>query len=143
MKIWMTVLCALSFAFLGAEEEHEFVGRHFIVTYADCDHEALCNIEALTAAMHEGVHHSGATVLKESSYVFPGDGFTMTLLLSESHASIHTYPEYNSCFVDLFTCGNTCQHGPFDEVLREYLKPGKVSSKLLIRDEAITEVHSK
>jgi S-adenosylmethionine decarboxylase len=66
----------------------------------------------------------------------------MALLLSESHAAIHTYPEHNACFVDLFTCGDHCHNEPFDRVLREYLKPGAVQSKVLIRDEAFTE-HSK
>ena len=57
----------------------------------------------------------------------------MVLLLSESHASIHTYPEYNSCFVDLFTCGQKCSAEKFDMYLREYLKPKQTDSRIQVR----------
>jgi S-adenosylmethionine decarboxylase len=131
------------FSFLQAHEtdkEYQFLGKHFIASYADCDLEALCNVEGLKEAMYAGVKRSGAQILDASSYVFPGNGLTMALLLSESHATIHTYPEYKACFVDLFTCGDHCHYAPFDEVLRTYLKPGRVTSKVLIRDEEITEL---
>jgi S-adenosylmethionine/arginine decarboxylase-like enzyme len=64
---------------------------------------------------------------------------TMVFLLSESHASIHTYPEHGACFVDLFTCGNKCSGEKFDQALREYLKPAHVTARVLIRDEGIAE----
>ncbi|TET06482.1 hypothetical protein E3J79_01835 [Candidatus Dependentiae bacterium] len=66
---------------------------------------------------------------KSTSY-----GSTIICILTESHASIHTYPEYNSCFVDLFTCGKHCSHEPFDTVLQKYLKPAIVQKRVLIRN---------
>ncbi len=136
-------LCILGFSFLNAQEldkQYQFLGKHFIVSYAGCDPEALQNVEGLMQAMHEGVKQSGAQILNAASHVFPGNGLTMALLLSESHASIHTYPEHNACFVDLFTCGDHCHYAPFDQVLRDYLKPLSVNSKVLIRDESINEI---
>jgi S-adenosylmethionine decarboxylase len=64
----------------------------------------------------------------------------MTILLSESHASIHTYPEHGKCFVDLFTCGDSCSNHIFNEELQKYLKPKKVAAMVLIRDDNITEL---
>jgi S-adenosylmethionine decarboxylase len=76
----------------------------------------------------------GAQILNYQYYKFPGGGFTMIILLSESHASIHTYPEHDaSCFVDLFTCGTHCSSNNFDKYLRSYLKPQNVDSQLLER----------
>lgn len=135
------IFCILGIAFVHADD-YQFRGKHFIANYTECEGEALRNVERLQEIMREAVKESGAQILNDSSYVFPGDGLTMALLLSESHAAIHTYPEHNACFVDLFTCGDHCHHEPFDRVLREYLKPGAVQSKVLIRDEAFTE-HSK
>ena len=68
--------------------------------------------------MEQAVEACGATLLNSARHVFPPDGMTIVMLLSESHASIHTYPEHNSCFVDLFTCGLDCQAEEFDAVLR-------------------------
>jgi S-adenosylmethionine decarboxylase proenzyme len=37
---------------------------------------------------------------------FAPQGVTVVALLSESHASLHTYPELGSVFLDEFTCGS-------------------------------------
>lgn len=138
----LVFLCVFCFSLLRAQdsdEQYQFLGKHFIASYKACDPEAIQNVEALIRAMRESVKQSGAQILNESSHVFLGDGLTMTFLLSESHASIHTYPEHQACFVDLFTCGDHCSYAPFDKVLRDYLKPGVVEAKLLVRDDKITE----
>jgi S-adenosylmethionine decarboxylase len=114
-------------------ENFQFVGRHLMAQYYDCDPAALQNVKMVSQKMHEAVKASGAQLLDESEYVFQPNGLTMVLLLSESHASIHTYPEYNACFVDLFTCGHNCSAEKFDAVLREYLKPKQVESDIVTR----------
>lgn len=118
---------------------YDFTGRHLIVSYYGCDPAALRDAVGIASAMKTAARTAGATILKTASHVFPPDGFTMVLLLSESHASIHTYPEHNACFVDLFTCGNTCRAEKFDEVMRGYLRPMGVDSRVLIRNHKIEE----
>ncbi len=83
--------------------------------------------------MTESVKACGAQILDSSKYVFPPDGITMVLLLSESHASIHTYPEYNSCYIDLFTCGERCDYRKFEEALEQYLQPESIDQHVLER----------
>ena len=43
-------------------------------------------------------------IMKEAEHVFPGGGRTALLLLSASHASIHTWPEHRYVSVDLYSC---------------------------------------
>lgn len=117
------------------EQEYEFKGVHFLVSYCDCDNDALTDLEGLTEAMKNAVESSGATILDKCSWVFPPSGLTMVFLLSESHASIHTYPEHNACFVDLFTCGENCSAQKFDAVMRAYLKPKAVNDQTLFRNK--------
>jgi S-adenosylmethionine decarboxylase len=112
---------------------HEFKGTHLIASYCGCDQEALTDLDSLVSAMHHAVASAGAIILKSVEHVFPPYGLTMVILLSESHASIHTYPEYGACFVDLFTCGNNCSAEKFDVALREYLNPKEVNARLLVR----------
>lgn len=112
----------------------EFVGYHLVSSYQGCDQEKLRDFAALKAAMASAVEASGATLLGFIDYVFPPDGYTLVMLLSESHASIHTYPEHNACFVDFFTCGRSCSSANFDLKLQEYLNPQCTVSKLLYRD---------
>lgn len=117
------------------DQEYQFKGTHFLVSYCDCDNSALTNLDQLKESMTAAVEASGATVLDVSSWVFPPSGLTMVFLLSESHASIHTYPEHNACFVDLFTCGENCSAEKFDAVMQAYLKPKTVNHQMLIRNK--------
>lgn len=125
---------------LSAEEIYEFSGKHFVASYLDCDPDALCDLEKLKASMDEAVGNCGATILSQNEHIFPPHGLTMVYLLSESHASIHTYPEVSACFVDLFTCGDHCSAECFDAALRAFLKPKSVNARYFIRNEAIQEV---
>lgn len=47
-----------------------------------------------------------STLLELSSYKFHPQGVTALGLLSESHISIHTWPENGYAAVDVFTCGD-------------------------------------
>jgi S-adenosylmethionine decarboxylase len=120
-------------------DNYAFKGDHFFASYGECDQRALENVEALTQAMLDAAKASGATVLNYLAHPFPPHGLTMVILLSESHASIHTYPEHGACFVDLFTCGEHCDANRFDEQLRSYLRPKEVNSKHFIRHQGIEE----
>jgi S-adenosylmethionine decarboxylase len=51
-------------------------------------------------------HLTGITILTSQRYDFPGGGISGTIILSESHASIHTWPEHNTAWVELATCGD-------------------------------------
>lgn len=120
-----------------AQEVYHFKGVHFLASYCECDPEALTNVEALKQVMLDAANQCGATVLSSLPHVFPPSGLTMVVLLSESHASIHTYPEHGACFVDLFTCGEKCSSEKFDAALRSYLKPKSVTEKTLVRTDVI------
>ena len=115
-------------------EEYQFYGRHLIAQYYDCDYESLSDADRLSEVMKEAAVASGAHLLSWKDHRFEGNGYSMVLLLSESHASVHTYPEHKACFVDLFTCGQKCSAEKFDMVLREYLKPKQIESRILIRN---------
>jgi S-adenosylmethionine decarboxylase len=142
-RIGKTFICfCLLFPFtctIKSDEEspYKFKGVHFLASYCDCDPKALSDPESLATVMYNAVEKSGATILATSSWVFSPNGLTMVFLLSESHASIHTYPEYGACFIDLFTCGEKCSAEQFDAEMRVYLKPKLVSQRTLIRNEEI------
>lgn len=124
---------------LFAESPYAFSGKHFIASYLECDQEALENLISLEAAMDKAVTLSGATILTSAKHIFEPNGITLMYLLSESHASLHSYPECQACFVDLFTCGDHCFPEPFDAAMQAYLKPKKTSIRLFDRHEEVEE----
>jgi len=129
------ILCILTILIAGylQSEEYHFAGVHYMASYRGCDHSALADIERLQVVMKNAVTECGATLLNTSEYAFSPEAITMVLLLSESHASIHTYPEFDACYVDLFTCGNKCDYTKFEQVLKDYLKPDELETRILKR----------
>jgi len=120
-------------------ETYEFTGIHFLASYSGC-RTNLSNVEQLKIELKRAVESSGATILGQIDHIFesqcfpPENGYTSVFVLSESHASIHTYPDKHACFVDLFTCGDKCSYVPFDSILKNYLQPSAVSYQVIKRD---------
>ncbi len=80
------------------------LGEHYICDLSDCNRQLLMDSEQLYALFSKAVRDSGLTVVQEGHYKFSPHGFTCFLLLAESHASLHAWPEYGYCAIDLFTC---------------------------------------
>jgi S-adenosylmethionine decarboxylase len=119
---------------------YQFEGKHLLASYSDCDRERLNDVDGLLQAFRMATLAAGATILKESSHNFAPCGLTAMLLLSESHASIHTYPEHGACFVDLFTCGSDWRGEAFDQIMQEYLRPARVQVKTILRHLSCSEL---
>jgi S-adenosylmethionine decarboxylase len=47
---------------------------------------------------------AGATIVDTHSHAHAGAGMTCALILSESHAVLHTWPETKTVNVDIFSC---------------------------------------
>jgi S-adenosylmethionine decarboxylase len=82
-------------------------GRHITMDLRDVAFEKLNDLEFLKNAMVEAAHRCGATIVGEKFVQFSPQGVTGVLVLSESHLSIHTYPEEGFCAIDCYTCGTT------------------------------------
>jgi S-adenosylmethionine decarboxylase len=48
----------------------------------------------------------GITILATLKHDFPGGGVSGIVIIGESHAAIHTWPEKNRAWVELVTCGD-------------------------------------
>ena len=57
----------------------------------------------------------GVTILGTTHHTFPGGGLTGLVVLGESHAAIHTWPEDRRAFVELVTCGDPAALPDFQE----------------------------
>ncbi|EQA44050.1 S-adenosylmethionine decarboxylase proenzyme [Leptospira broomii serovar Hurstbridge str. 5399] len=113
---------------LEKELGYEFYGRHLMTDFVGCQID-LDDAEQIAKDMEEAIVSIGATILNKVEHRFDPHGVTILFLLSESHASIHTYPEFNSCFLDIFTCGKTIDVIPFGAYLQNLWKPTKVINR--------------
>jgi S-adenosylmethionine decarboxylase len=65
--------------------------------------------ERVTATFVQVLESAGATVVQALSHNFPGAGLTCVLILAESHAVLHTWPETGTVNIDLFSCSTRLQ----------------------------------
>ena len=80
--------------------------KHVLFTLYECDPELLDDEDYIRETLFEATNYMGATFLKTQSHKFSPQGVTAVTLLSESHISIHTWPENCTAVCDVFTCGN-------------------------------------
>ena len=83
----------------------EFAGIHVLAEFTEVNPALLDDEGFLTDLLRSSLARADATVCQVVSKQFSPQGVTVLALLSESHASVHTYPERGSAFVDVFTCG--------------------------------------
>ena len=62
--------------------------------------------EVVTATFVGALESAGATVVQALSHNFPGAGLTCVLILAESHAVLHTWPETGTVNIDIFSCSS-------------------------------------
>lgn len=83
------------------------IGTHLIADVQGMTPSLLRDRSSTARALQRALEKWGLNILQSSAHDFPGGGFTVCFLLSESHASLHSYPELHYLAVDLFTCGAT------------------------------------
>lgn len=93
-------------------------GRHVTMDLREVCFEKLNDAEFLRSTMVEAASRCGATIVGENFVKFSPQGVTGVLVLSESHLSIHTYPEEGFAAIDCYTCGTTVD----PEVACDYMK---------------------
>jgi S-adenosylmethionine decarboxylase len=82
------------------------MGKHYLLNLYKCSNVLLNNEHFLMDLLENAAVASGATVCQTIHKKFEPQGVTVLCLLSESHISIHTWPEEEKAAVDVYTCGD-------------------------------------
>ena len=111
-------------------------GMEWVVDAHGCATESLRSEEAIRALMDRAIREIGLHVVGEPMvHVFPDPGgITALFLLSESHLSIHTFPENGFCAIDLYCC-RPRSRWPWEERVAEALHAQKVTVRFFQRPE--------
>lgn len=109
------------------------LGSHLILELLDCPPQVLDCPQTVARVMTEAVHASGATLIEPFFHQFAPQGVSGVIIISESHFTIHTWPEYGYGAVDIFTCGEVIDMDAACEHLRQGLKAGRIQKMMLSR----------
>ena len=69
-----------------------------------CTHLQALSPDHVTDVFAWTLEEAGATVVRAVSHHFPETGLTCVLILTESHAVLHTWPETGTIHLDIFSC---------------------------------------
>jgi S-adenosylmethionine decarboxylase len=83
----------------------KYSGKHLICDFKNIENKELLNsIENLKDICKTICKVNNFAILQECQHTFTPQGCTFLFLLSESHLSLHTFPERNYIAFDLYTC---------------------------------------
>lgn len=110
------------------------IGSEWVVDASGCDAETLADIDRLKLIFERIIHDLELHVLGDISWhKFPEPGgVTGIALLSESHLTCHTYPEYGAASFNLYCCRNRTTW-PWERMLRELVGATEVNVRVLER----------
>jgi len=78
--------------------------KHTIVDLYECDFDSINSKNFVETSLLEAVKISECKILKKYFHKFSPCGVTGFVCVSESHFSIHTWPENNYAAIDIFCC---------------------------------------
>lgn len=78
----------------------------YSVDLGECESIRELDAEEVEATFVAALGRAGATIVQVMSHVYPGAGLTCALILSESHAVLHTWPETATVNIDIFSCSS-------------------------------------
>lgn len=88
---------------------HDFpqvIGKHALFELHGGNPNLLNDEDFVKSALTEAAEVAGATLLSLVSHKFSPQGVTAVALLSESHISLHSWPEFGFASIDCYTCGS-------------------------------------
>ena len=116
------------------QEHHQYVvpiGTHLIIDIKEAYN--LNNLAFIQSLLDKCVAACDAHIIHQHLHHFGANhGITGMYLLSESHISIHTWPEHKFAAIDIFLCGD---HNPYYavDVIKESFKNAKITVKEYFR----------
>ncbi|MFD8497742.1 adenosylmethionine decarboxylase [Amycolatopsis sp. NPDC059657] len=116
-------------------EVGHFAGRHVFAELYGVDSAVLDDPSLLGQLLTDAVTGAGATVCQVVTEQFEPQGATVVAVLAESHATVHTYPEIGSLFVDVFTCGEKADPEHAVRLLAAALRPGSMRLSTIRRGD--------
>ena len=110
------------------------LGTEWVIDASGCSPESLADIDQLKFVFDRIICDLELHVLGEISwhqFPFPG-GITGLALLSESHLTCHTYPEFGAASFNLYCCRNRSAW-PWEQMLGQFLGASEVKIRVFER----------
>jgi len=116
----------------------EMLGLHIVAEFHGVSKEKLDDLFFLEEVLISAAKSAGARILGYKFHKFSPHGVTGIVAISESHLSIHTWPEFGYAAFDVFSCRRVNARKIFEEVLKA-LNPERVVFREIARGKEYTD----
>lgn len=107
--------------YCSTRQHIKYAGTHLLVEL--WDGEGFSSLSKIRKILEDSIKACNATLLKISLHKFsPYGGISGVAVISESHLSIHTWPEYKYAAMDIFVCGRVDPYKAV-KVIKEGFRP--------------------
>lgn len=103
------------------------LGKHLIAELYDCNRDLIARVDKVEQILVDAVKASKATIVAPVFHQFNPHGVSGVIVIAESHFSIHTWPEYGYCALDIFTCGEIIDADTALQFLKEAFQAKSMS----------------
>src|SRR5689334_18305659 len=104
-----------------------------LLEFCDCNPARLKHARAVKTLLCRAVRQGGGTIVKAVFHNFSPYGVSGVVVITESHVTIHTWPEHGYAAVDIFSCSRKLNHATIRRQLRKALSARRVSSRRFSR----------
>lgn len=126
------ILFSLFFVFLIIGLSYFFInnnnlGHHLIVDIDNINNNKFYSNSFILKLCNDIIKSTNINVLKSLIHKFKPHGLTALYLLSESHFSIHTWPEEKKIRLDLFSCNKNNNFDKAIDIIKKNLPESKIN----------------
>ncbi len=104
------------------------MGRHVIAELWNCNIDKLNNLKLIEKIMVNAALESGAEIREVAFHKFAPMGVSGVVIISESHLTIHSFPEHGYASIDVYTCGDTIDPTVAAKFITKQLEASKCES---------------
>jgi S-adenosylmethionine decarboxylase len=107
---------------------------HIVADFYGVPGDLISQVKQVKKILKEAIERAKLSIVGSRFFQFNPHGVTGIFLLKESHVSIHTWPEYGYCALDIFTCKDDKSAFVAYDYLLKKLKPKKIKKRIMIRE---------
>ncbi|WP_077357827.1 adenosylmethionine decarboxylase [Virgibacillus halodenitrificans] len=98
------------------------MGRHVIAELWGCNIEKLNDMGLIERIFVNAALKAGAEIREVAFHKFAPHGVSGVVIISESHLTIHSFPEHGYASIDVYTCGDIIDPNVAAEFIAEALE---------------------
>ena len=109
------------------------LGHHTLLDFYGCNPRQLKRSREIKLLLCAGVRAGGGRIVKAVFHNFSPYGVSGVVVITESHVTIHTWPEHGYAAADIFSCSAKLDHAAICDHLKKALGAKRVSRRAFRR----------